>query len=171
MPDDNPTPQNPPAGNPPANPTPPATPPQNPPPGPVPYDRFKEVNDQLAELRQWKAQQEANAKAAQEKQLAEQNKWQELAQQREKELAAERLANTRNRIAMAKGIPADLIDFLQGANETELTAAADRLLAHMKPASGPGVPPPPRSPQPGIADLGKMSAAQVRKAYKPQEAQ
>lgn len=166
-------PQNPPA-TPPAQPpsapqTPPATPPN--PPGPVPYDRFKEVNDQLAELRRKDAEREAAAKAAHEKQLAEQNKWQELAQQREQELAAERLTNTRNRIAMAKGIPADLVDLLQGKDEAELTASADRLLAYIKPASGPGVPPPPRNPQPGGGDLSKMSAAQIRKAYKPETTQ
>jgi hypothetical protein len=45
----------------------------------IPYSRFKEVNDQLKELRAWKAEQEAAAAAAETAQLEEQGKLQELA--------------------------------------------------------------------------------------------
>ena len=56
------------------------------PPGPVPYDRFKTVNDQLAELKKWKAEQDKAASAAKKAaeaaeaaRLAEQGKFKELA--------------------------------------------------------------------------------------------
>jgi hypothetical protein len=45
----------------------------------IPYERFKQVNDQLKELRAWKAEQEAAAAAAETAQLQEQGKLQELA--------------------------------------------------------------------------------------------
>ena len=57
-------------------------------PGPVPYDRFKTVNDQLAELKKWKAEQDKAATAAKKAadaaetaRLAEQGKFKELADQ------------------------------------------------------------------------------------------
>jgi hypothetical protein len=45
----------------------------------IPYSRFKEVNDQLKELKEWRAEQEAAAAAAETAQLQEQGKLQELA--------------------------------------------------------------------------------------------
>jgi hypothetical protein len=63
-------------------------------PGPVPYERFKEVTDALRELKAWKAQQEQAAAAAKteadkakQKQLREQEKWQELATAHEQKVA------------------------------------------------------------------------------------
>jgi hypothetical protein len=60
----------------------------------VPYERFKEVNSEAKELRKkladYEAQQTAaaaQAKADQEKQLADQAQWQTLAEQRAQELA------------------------------------------------------------------------------------
>lgn len=57
--------------------------------GPIPYERFKEVNDQLADLRAWKQEQEKLAKAAkkdeqkrEEARLAEQEEYKTLAEQR-----------------------------------------------------------------------------------------
>lgn len=53
----------------------------------IPYERFKQVNDQLKELREWKTAQEAEAakrtaeaKTAEEKRLAEQNEYATLAE-------------------------------------------------------------------------------------------
>lgn len=55
---------------------------------PIPYDRFKQVNDQLKELKQWKAQQEAaeakrlkEAGEAEKARLAQQQQWEKLANQ------------------------------------------------------------------------------------------
>ena len=149
-------------GTPPA--PPPAAPPDGtPPPGPVPYDRFKEANERAKKAEEQLARIEAERKTALDKELAEQNKWRELAEQREKELNAEKLARTRQQIAMQKGIPADLVDRLQGATAEELSADADRLLQFLKPATGPGVPPPPKITQPSDVDISKMTAAQIRK--------
>lgn len=146
---------------------PPATPPAEPPPGPVPYERFAEINKRAKEAETRLQALEAERKAAEEKNLAEQNKYKELYEKREQELAAERLRNTRQQVAMQKGIPADLVDRLQGASAEELTADADRLLAFIKPATGPGVPPAPRAAQPGTLELDKMTPAQIRKAMQP----
>lgn len=131
-------------------------------PGPVPYGRFKEVNQRARDLEQRLARIEEERKAAREKELAEQEKWRELAEQREQELKQERLARTRQQVAMQKGIPADLVDRLQGSSEEELAADADRLLQFIQPAQGPGVPPASRNPQPAEYDLDNMTPAQIR---------
>lgn len=62
-------------------------------PGPVPYERFAEVNTQLAEMKKWRAEQERAAAASQKateaadaQRLVEQQKWQELAQKHEAKL-------------------------------------------------------------------------------------
>lgn len=63
-------------------------------PGPVPYERFKAVNEQLAELKRWKDEQDqaaAKAKkdqeAAEAARLVEQNQFKTLAEQRAAKLA------------------------------------------------------------------------------------
>lgn len=65
-------------------------------PGPVPYDRFKAVNEELAELRKWRKAQEAQAAeakkaadAAEAERLAKAQEWQKLAEKKEQDLAAE----------------------------------------------------------------------------------
>lgn len=129
----------------------------------VDYARFKEVNDALKELREWKANQEATLKAAADKQLAEQQKWQELAEKREQELRAIQAKQMRTEIALRKSIPADLIDRLKGETEEEIAADADRLLAYIKPTTGPGVPPASRGGQPVTLDISRMSPEEIRK--------
>ena len=64
-------------------------------PAPVPYDRFKAVNDELAEMRKWRKEREAEqanaakaAKDAEAQRLAQQQEWQTLAEQRQAELDA-----------------------------------------------------------------------------------
>lgn len=147
---------------------PPATPqPQQEPPGPVPYDRFAEVNRRAKEAEARLQQLEADRKKAEETALAEQNKYKELYEKREQELAAERLSNTRLAVAMKKGIPADLANRLQGDTAEDIAVDADRLLAFLKPASGPGVPPAPRTSQPMAVDWEKLDPAQIRKAMQP----
>lgn len=54
-------------------------------PQPVPYDRFKEVNDQKAALEKWKADREKADAEAEAKKLADQGKHKELADQKAKE--------------------------------------------------------------------------------------
>lgn len=55
----------------------------------------------------------------------------------------------RLKVATTKGIPADLADLLVGADEAEMTAVADRLLAMKAPTP----------PAPGSADAGPLGAA------------
>lgn len=140
-----------------------ATPPQGEgQPGPVPYERFREVNERVKTYEARLARIEAERKAAEERAAAEQGQWQQLAETRAKELETERLNNTRLRIAAQKGIPADLVGRLQGDNEEAISADADKLLAFLKPATGPGVPPPSRNGQPARLDIESMTPAQIR---------
>lgn len=129
---------------------------------PVPYERFQEVNAKARQLEERMAEIEKERKAQREKELAEQNKWKELYEEREKELQTERLNNLRQRVAMEKKIPAPLVDRLQGATAEELAADADRILEAIRPAGGPGNPPPPRNPSSPSLDLSEMTPAQIR---------
>lgn len=136
-------------------------------PGPVPYDRFKAVNEKARTLEQQLAKIEADRKAAEEKAAAERGEWEKIAKRREADLAAERLNNARLRVAAQKGIPADLVGRLQGDTEEAIAQDADKLLAFLKPASGPGTPPAPRGSQPPTVDLANMTPKQIREAYQP----
>lgn len=63
-------------------------------PGPIPYERFAEVNSQLAEMKKWKAEQDAaaakakkDAEAAEAKRLTENNEFKTLAERHAARLA------------------------------------------------------------------------------------
>lgn len=114
----------------------------------VPYARFAEINSEKKALEERLAKIEADAKARQEKELAEQNKWKELAEAREKELEAERLNRLRLQVATAKGLPVEFASRLQGGNEKELAEDAARLAEFIRP-NVPGVPPAPGRKPPG----------------------
>lgn len=144
----------------PPNPAPaPATPPANPADGGagqhVPYARFKEVNDKLKALQDKEAQQSS----------AQQTLEQRLAAL-EGDLTKERAEKQRLQVASAKQLPDDLADRLRGETREELEADADRLLAYLKPKSGPGVPPPSGGGKPPVIDLNSMTPAQIREARK-----
>ena len=62
------------------------------------------------------------------------------------------------KIANSKGIPLDLADRLQGEDDEALKKDADRLLAFIKPATGPGVPPPSNGGQGTNLDISNMFA-------------
>lgn len=111
----------------------------------VPYDRFKQVNDERKALEERLAKLEADAKARHEKELAEQNRWKELAEQRERELETERIERLRLQAAATAGLPADMAARLQGSTLEELAKDAAALKEFMKPVT-PGTPPvPPRN--------------------------
>lgn len=55
------------------------------------------------------------------------------------ELATLRRENARNQVALLKGVPADMIEFLTGETEDEMAAKADKLLARL---NTPGTPKP-----------------------------
>lgn len=133
-------------------------------PGPIPYERFKEVNDQLAAFkRQWEAMEKAEALRAEqakkdaEKVMAEQQQWQQLATQREQEreglktdMAALSAAHGRYQTALKailderrKGMPAyllTLLDKLDEVEQLEYIAANGEKLA----PQAPGTPAPQR---------------------------
>jgi hypothetical protein len=67
--------------------------------------------------------------------------------------AAAETALARLKVASAKGLPSELADRLQGANEQEMAEDADRLLAVMKPTT----PPPPGSADGGPQGTGDPS--------------
>lgn len=135
-------------------------------PGPVPYERFKEVNEQLKTLQAQMLKVEAEQKKAKEKELADTQQWKTLAEQREAELKAERLARLRLETAGKKGIPVDLVDRLRGETAEEMEADAESLLAFLKPKEGPGVPPPGSKGAPAVLDFSKMTPEEIRKAAK-----
>jgi hypothetical protein len=128
--------------------TPPAQPPVAPPADPVtppalapgeqavPYARFKEVNDKYTAL---KGQVTALTGEKEQQTQAQQTLEQRLAAI-EAQYNTERAARQRLQVASAKKLPAELADRLVGSTEDELSADADRLLAFLKPAAGPGVP-------------------------------
>lgn len=142
--------------------------PQQPAQGPVPYERFKEVNAKAQELEARLAKIEADKKAAGEQKLKDDGKLQELLATRERELADERAAALRLKVAMAKGLTGELAPLasrLQGTTEAELSADADALLAVAKKPAGAGVPPPGAGGRPANqVDLNSMTPAQIREA-------
>ena len=109
-------------------------------PAPVPYDRFAEVNKRANELATRLEEMERKSKADEDRTLAEQNKWKELAEKREAELATERTARLRLDVALKAGLPAEFAGRLMGSTEEELTADAAMLLPLVRPST-PGAPP------------------------------
>lgn len=78
--------------------------------------------------RDWEKRAKANAEAA--ARLAQLEESQKSFEARIPELERE---NARLRVALAKGLPVDLVDRLRGDTEDELAADADSLLALVKP--------------------------------------
>lgn len=116
-------------------------------PASIPYDRFKEVNDRLAETRAELEKLTKAQKEREEKDLADQNKWKELAESRATELEQERLGRLRLQVAIEKKLPVELADRLKGATAEELAADAESIAALLQPPA-PGTPgTPPRSGQ------------------------
>jgi hypothetical protein len=135
---------------------------QEQPPGPIPYERFKEVNERAKELEARLEKIEADQKAQREKELAKQNKWKELAEQREQDLVTERQNRLRLQVAAQTGIPVELADRIQGSDEEAMAGDAKRLLEFLKPAAGPGVPPSNPSSEPAALDITTMTPEEIR---------
>ncbi len=128
----------------------------------VPYARFQEVNNKYNALKQ----QVTALTGEKEQQVAAQQTLEQRLAAIEGDLTKERHTNARLQVASAKKLPAELADRLRGETQEELSADADRLLAFLKPASGPGVPPTGGSgtaSKPAV-DLSKMTPAQIRAA-------
>ena len=131
------------------------------------HKRFKELTTraQTAEAALSKIQ--ADQKKAADKALADQQKWQELAEQRQAEIDPLKAENLRLRVALKKRLPEEMIDRLRGATAEEMETDADTLLQLLKPSTGPGVPPAPRNSGGNQAlDLSKMTPAEIREKTK-----
>ena len=132
-------------------------------PGPVPYDRFKEINEALKAANDQLAALEKTRGEAEEADLKKQEKWKELAEKREAELAVERAKLLRLKVAGEKGIPLAMADRLRGATEEEMIKDAETLLPLLKPAEGPGIPPVKKGGEAQKFDLESMSPEEIRK--------
>lgn len=119
-------------------------------PAPVPYDRFNEVVRERNKLRQ-----DLEALGGQHKSASDQ-----LAATMA-ELAAAKAAALRTQAAARTGLPLDLADRLQGADEAALAEDAARLAAYLRPVS-PGVPPAGGGAPVLPLDVSKMTPAEIR---------
>lgn len=145
--------------------TPPPT--GDPAPGPVPYDRFKAINEEKKTLEKTLADLQAKLKTQEDAGKSQLEKLTGEFNTLKTSLESERQARLRLEIASKKGIPADLAGRLQGATAEELEADAERMKAYLKPADGPGNPPPsrPGDARPTGFDLAGKSPEEIRKAY------
>ena len=129
------------------------------------------VTDWQAEAEKWKgitlkAEARANANADAARKLKEiedrdlsdlQKAQRDLAEATTRAEAAEK-AHMRSQVALAKGIPADLVDTLSGGTLDELNSHADRLLA-WRGSVAPPVPPQPKpDPSQGAQPLSGQAA-------------
>ena len=73
----------------------------------------------------------AKLKSFEDANLSELERTKKAAEESAAELTALRIENVRNRVALAKGVPADLIEFLTGSTEDEVTAKADVLMSRL----------------------------------------
>src|SRR5690606_6239240 len=87
--------------------------------------------------------------------LSELEKAQREAQEAQAQLAEVTRQSTVNKVALEKGVPADLVEFLTGDNEEAIAAKADLLLARL---NAPKTPKPDPSQGAGTGE-GKASAA------------
>ena len=136
-------------------------------PGPVPYDRFKEVNEERRKLEVRLAKLEAEEKRRAEESAKEQGKFEELYNSTKAELEAERLRAARSRIALELGLPAVFVDRLMGSNEDEITEDAKKLLELVKESESAGgskgIPGKTRGGEASRLDIANMSPEEIRK--------
>jgi hypothetical protein len=79
----------------------------------------------------------ARLKSIEDANLSDLERAQAAAAEAAQELAALRVENVRTRVALAKGVPADLIEFLTGSTEEEVAAKADILIARLNTSGTP----------------------------------
>ena len=105
---------------------------QNTEPGPVPYNRFKEVNDALAEMRKWRKEREAeDSKAKKAKDAAEAKRLEE--QQEYATLAEKRAAEIEERDAALAELKAQIRD--RDLRDAIRKAAIEQKLAFATPVA------------------------------------
>lgn len=107
---------------------------------------------------------EARAKQYEDRDKTEAQRLEERATAAESRLGPIEQENARLRVALSKGLPADLVDRLRGQTPEELSADADALLALVGPTRSP-VPPTfgggPRTPPPTGGSMNDLIRQQV----------
>ena len=93
----------------------------------------------------------ARLKEFEDSKLSELERAQKEAAENAAELARLRSENVRNKVAIDKGVPADLVEFLTGDTEGDIAAKADLLLARL---NTPGTP----KPDPSQGAKGEAAA-------------
>lgn len=99
--------------------------------------------DWKAKAREWEKRAKANADAAsklaqlEESQKTEAQKLADRAVEAEKQRDALLIETLRNKVALHKGLPPELVDRLRGSTEEEMSADADALLALIPATSRP----------------------------------
>lgn len=93
----------------------------------------------------------ARLKQFEDANLSELERTKKAAEESAAELAKLRHENTRNKVAIDKGVPADLVEFLTGDTEGDIAAKADLLLARL---NTPGTP----KPDPSQGAKGEATA-------------
>lgn len=91
-------------------------------------DARKAAERELSEAR-------ARLKEIEDANLSEIQKAQRDAEEARSQLAILQLESTRSRVALEKGVPSDLIEFITGDTAEEMAAKADVLVARLSPAS------------------------------------
>lgn len=109
----------------------------------IPYSRFSEVVAQKNALEAQMQELQNRLKGIEEKQLADQQNWQSLAEKRQQEATEAQLSAKqaqmdllRYQVGSAQGVPAPLIERLRGGSREEFEADAKQILALIpKPAA------------------------------------
>ena len=113
----------------------------------------------LAKEREARKGLEAQLKEIEDAKLSELERAQRDAQEVREQLAALRVENTRYQVVQAKGVPAELAEFITGDTEEEMAAKADMLLARIP--SSPTTPKPDRTQGASSGNARPMSNAEL----------
>ena len=104
------------------------------------------------------AEAEARLKEIEDANLSELQKAQRDAEEYRSKLASLQVENARSRIALEKGVPSDLIEFIVGEDEEQMAAKADLLMSRLN--STPSTPKPDFT-QGASGQVAKLSNADV----------
>ena len=126
------------------------------------HPRIKALNTRAQTAESKLAEIEAAQAKAEEEALAKREEWKTLAEKREAELSAERLNNTRLKVAVEMGIPTAMVDRLRGNTEEEIKADAQSLKELLKPPEGPGNQPAPKGGAALMFDLANATPDKIR---------
>lgn len=134
----------------------------------VPYNRFKEKNEEVKQLKDQLRKYQEDDQKRNEESMKEQNKWKELFVQKEAELKSERSTRLKLQVATEKGLPVEIASRLIGETEDEIRADAEKMASLLKVQTNqtttktPGVPPV-KENKTNEFDMSKMTPEEIRK--------